>query len=143
MIRVTKYNVIMLTTLIILISLLLFAKTALDRQQKSVNRDFNDSIVDSSKCPKTAKFFAKWQSTYNTWHFGLIGGVIIGFFTMVFMYLLNWCCDKDNDEKMNIPIITAIVTVVSTMVVYKLMNCFIGRVCGQDFCGKNLDSGSS
>ena len=138
---VTVYNVITLVTLIILLLLLRFGVRSMEMQQQEINRNFVDSIKDSYKCPETAKYFAKWQSTYNTWAFGLIGGVSIGLSVFAFLLILNWCCVKGNPS--SIPLITAFSTLVGTMVVYKLMNCFIGRVCGQDFCGKTIGQSGS
>ena len=125
---------------IILVIILILAFRGLNGRQHKLNKEFDDSIKDSVNCPKTTMYLARWQAIASTWPYGGIGGSLIGGLTFILLLVLYFN-KQGHDTPLRpgtICIIVLFVTITAMFIVYKLINCVSARICGFDFCGKEL-----
>ena len=118
------------------------------KRQKNLNKQY-DETLDMKNCPKTAKYFTNFQSSFQTWSLGTVAMGYSGFVIIIFLLLLKYIVMPTNNihpasignDCLSIPMILLISFVCSLIVficVYKTQNCLLARICHMGSCGANF-----
>lgn len=119
------------------------------KKQHSLNKQY-DETLDMKNCPKTVRYFMKFQSSFQTWSLGTVAMGYAGFVIIIFLLLLKYIVMPINksvhpasigNECLSIPMILLISFVCSLIVfisVYKTQNCLLARICSMGSCGANF-----
>jgi hypothetical protein len=125
------YNVILFGFLVFIV---ICAYGVIERQQTKINSSYND-IDDMNKCPNMARFMTNIQTTFLTSYFALLASAVTGCFIIVVLIGLSL---SDTTRPMaQYGFIYLILTMLCVFIaVYKILGCFVTRMCG----GKSCDS---
>ncbi len=105
----------------------------LAKQQLRINQRFEE-IDDGDKCPEFGAYLAYTQATFNTYPFAIAISTATALFTLLFLLII-----RNGNSAVHIPNNTIVLLCMISMFLsfigtYKLLNCVIGRLCGQDSC---------
>ena len=126
------YYIILILLVLVFIGMTIFGALRLNKQQSKFNKEFK-KVDDMKSCPNTAKYFAKIQSSYNTWPLAFIASAVFSMVILFLMICINLLSSNKIPEEY-IVIITFFVLLGSFTSVYKIENCIMARLCGQESC---------
>ena len=126
------YYIILILLVLLFIGMTIFGSIRLNKQQCRFNKEFK-KVDDMKSCPTTAKYFAKIQSSYNTWPLAFIASAVFSMTILILLVCIN-LLSSNKIPKEYIVIITLFVLLGSFTTVYKIENCIMARLCGQESC---------
>ena len=125
------YNVILFGFLVFIV---IWTYNIIEKQQSQVNSSYN-GIDDMNKCPNMARFMTNIQTTFLTSYFALIASAVTGCFIIVVLFGLS--LSETTRPMAQYGFIYLILTMLCVFIaVYKILGCFVTRMCG----GKSCDS---
>lgn len=119
--------VIIILFLFVLLTILVICYRYVTFYQKQWTESFNN-LDDMNKCPNTAAYFTKYQSSFNTWPFILSASSMISLVLIVVLTLSN----KLSTDM--IILCTILIFATSYSVISKITNCLQIRMCGMTSC---------
>ncbi len=106
----------------------------IENQQSGINSSYN-AIDDMNKCPNMVRFMTNIQTTFLTSYFALIASAVTGCFIIV--VLIGLSLSETTRPMAQYGFIYLILTMLCVFIaVYKILGCFVTRMCG----GKSCDS---
>ena len=120
-------------------SLLLIGELGLShvlQQQVGFNRRFR-RVQDSVQCPQLVAYLTRFQSLFNTYPFGLAAGAMNGLIVVGLLGILRYSGHSALSHGL-IMLIGLLVGLLTFAWTYKLLNCILGRMCGQTICSHRV-----
>ena len=106
------------------------------RQQVGFNRRFR-RVQDSARCPELVAYLTRFQSLFNTYPFGLAAGAMNGLIIVGLLCILRYSGHSTLSHGI-ILLIGLLVSLLTFAWTYKLLNCILGRMCGQTICSHRV-----
>lgn len=122
--------------LVILVGLIIWSISHLRKNQRKWTGEY-EKIKDMYKCPQTVAYFSNLQTNFLTWPFGVVAGCVMGTLTLFIFIGMN-VMGGNRVTPVNIFILTILFTVMGVMMVYKIENFVISRMCGQKSCSSGV-----
>ena len=126
------YYIILTIILILLITGIVFSSITLNKAQQSLIKEF-EKVKDMKKCPQTAKYFSKFQTSWHTWPLAMIASCSV---TVVFILVMAFINALSSNKIPNeyVVVLSIFILVSVFTACYKILNCTTARVCGWDSC---------
>ena len=102
-------------------------------EQQSVFNSQYRHVKDAGECPQFVEYLSTFQSTFNTYPFGLAVAGSSGLMVLLFLLLIK-NLSPTSISNSAIYIICFVNTIITFAWVYKILNCILGRMCGEDSC---------
>ena len=107
----------------------------LSQQQTSLNHHYY-SVQDMQGCPEYVAYLTHFQSMFGTYPYAM---AVAGANSLILFALLACVHMCIPSLHLNVALLVCIIVFLSTFIwIYKMMNCVLGRMCGQEYCSKRF-----
>lgn len=142
--RATCYAPTVYLYILLVGTFLMFGEIGLNninRQQAVYDSQFSH-VSDSKQCPQLVGYLTRFQSLFSTYPFALAAAGSVGLIVMVVLYILEVCRRPSGARHLSFAspnhmtiLLGSLVSCLLTFAwTYKVLNCILGRMCGQTFC---------
>ena len=126
------YYIIISVFIICLVVGIVLSSLALNKAQKSLVKDFAE-VKDMKKCPQTAKYFSKFQTSWHTWPLALIASSVVTIVLITLMAFIN-ALSSNKIPNEYIVVLSMFIFISVFCACYKILNCTTARICGWQSC---------